>query len=89
MLPEFVPDLTVLIDLDVKAGLNRTQLRGDKTGTRYEEMDIEFHQRVRRGFLDIAANDPGRFVVLDGNLSVEEIANKVVSSVGQHFGISL
>ena len=89
VLPEFVPDLTVLIDLDVKTGLDRTQLRGDQTGTRYEEMDIEFHQRVRRGFLDIAANDPGRFVVLDGNLSVEEIANKVVSSVGQHFGISL
>ena len=89
VLPGIVPDLTFLIDLDVRTGLDRTLLRGDQTGTRYEEMDIDFHQRVRKGFLDIAASDPDRFVVLDGNLAVEEIANKVVSSVGQHFSISL
>ena len=89
VLPGIVPNLTLLIDLDVRMGLNRTQLRGDQTGTRYEEMDIDFHQRVRKGFLDIAASDPDRFVVLDGTLSIEEIADKVVSSVGQHFNISL
>ena len=88
VLPGFVPDLTLLIDLDVKTGLDRTKLRGVQTDTRYEEMDIDFHQRVRKGFLDIAAGDPDRFVVLDGNNSVEDIARQVVSSVGQHFSLS-
>ena len=88
VLPGFMPDLTLLIDLDVKTGLDRTKLRGDQTDTRYEEMDIDFHQRVRKGFLDIAAGDPDRFVVLDGNNSVEDIARQVVSSVGQHFSLS-
>ena len=88
VLPDFVPDLTLLIDLDVKTGLDRTKLRGDQTGTRYEEMDIDFHQRVRKGFLDIAAGNPDRFVVLDGSLAVEDIANQVVTSVGQHFSLS-
>ena len=88
VLPNFIPDLTILIDLDVKTGLSRTSLRKDHNGTRYEEMEVEFHHRVRKGFLEIASNDPGRFVILDGNMSIEEMAETIFATVTQHFGVS-
>jgi dTMP kinase len=56
---DFAPDLTLILDIPVEAGLDRTQGR---TGgeDRYERMDREFHRRLRDGFLDIAAREPGR-----------------------------
>jgi dTMP kinase len=58
------PDLTILLDLPVEAGLAR------KTGddiTRFEaSFDLAFHRRVRDGFLELARSEPERFVVVDG-----------------------
>ncbi|GGF13298.1 dTMP kinase [Subtercola lobariae] len=71
-----VPDLTVLIDLDEKAA--RARLDSDhKRFDRLEAEENDFHQRVRQAFLDIAAADPERFVVVDGTLSPDEIATQV------------
>lgn len=69
------PDLTVLLDLPVEAGLARV---APSDVTRFEaEFDVAFHRRVRDGFRALAAAEPGRFVVVDATLSPEEVAASV------------
>lgn len=58
------PDLTLMLDLDPSAGLARS--RGGAVGEdRFEQKDAAFHARVRKAFLDIAAREPERCVVID------------------------
>ena len=58
------PDLTVLLDIPVEAGLARK--RG-KRQDRFEQEDIAFHQRVRQGYLKLVANEPQRWLVIDAS----------------------
>ena len=60
---------TVVLDLEPQAGLDRFTGRD-----RIEGQSLEFHQRVRQGFLGLAAADPDHYVVLDARAPVEEIA---------------
>ena len=60
----FQPDLTLILDLPVDVGLERTQVRGNSED-RYERMEIEFHERLRYGFLKIAEQNSDRCAVLD------------------------
>jgi dTMP kinase len=75
------PDLTILMDLPVEAGLARNREAG-KTD-RLELEDVEFHRKVREGYLELAAREPGRFrlVRADGR-PMEEIHKEVVSALG-------
>lgn len=63
------PHLTVVLDLAPEAGLGRFDERD-----RIEGQSLEFHERVRQGFLDLAAADPDHYVVLDARAPIEEIA---------------
>lgn len=73
------PDLTVLLDLPVRVGLTR-KAPGDVT--RFEaEFDLAFHERVRDGFVALAAAEPDRFVVVDATRSTEETATAVNAAV--------
>ena len=75
------PDLVVLIDLPVEAGLAR---RGAGAGgeTRFEEaFDRAFHERVRQGYLAMAAADPARWLIVDGTRSAAEVAADVLAIV--------
>lgn len=68
----FLPDLTLILDLPVETGLARAQSRG---GTdRYERMGLDFHRRLRDGFLAIAAGSPDRCVVIDADRSIATVA---------------
>lgn len=58
------PDTTLLLDLPPEAGLQRVAQRGESN--RLDQADLEFHLRVREGFLRMAEREPGRFVILDG-----------------------
>jgi len=58
------PDLTILLDIPAEEGLARK--RGKKPD-RFEQEDIAFHQRVREGYLKLAANDPQRWLVVDAS----------------------
>jgi dTMP kinase len=69
---DFRPDLTVILDLPVELGLSRAARRAG-TETRYESMDIEFHRRLRKGFLAIASADPARCAVIDASGSIEAV----------------
>lgn len=70
------PHLTVVLDLAPEAGLGRLTGRD-----RIEGESVEFHQRVRQGFLDLAAADPEHYVVLDARAPVEEIADAIRARV--------
>ncbi|WP_457639537.1 dTMP kinase [Persephonella sp.] len=70
------PDITFLIDIPVEEGLNRIQKKRDKD--RIEQEDIDFHRRLREGFLKIAQEEKNRVAVLDGMNSPEEIHRQVL-----------
>lgn len=69
---KFVPDLTIILDLPVEQGLARAASRAG-VETRYENMNIDFHRRLRNGFLDIARNEPRRCIVIDATGTVEAV----------------
>jgi dTMP kinase len=74
------PDLTVLIDLPVEDGLRRKVDDGEITRFESDE-DLAFHRRVRAGFLELAAAEPDRFVVVDGRQSLERIEAEIFEAI--------
>ncbi len=70
-----VPDITFLIDLPAENGLCRIK---PCTADRIEKEDIDFHKRVRQGFLDVAKREPSRFCVIDGRGTIEEIHGEII-----------
>jgi dTMP kinase len=81
----FRPDLTVILDLPVEAGLARAAARRGAE-TRYESLPRAFHDRVRAGFLEIAERDPGRCAVIDAGGDIESIARTVTRLVAKRLG---
>jgi dTMP kinase len=78
------PDLTILLDLPVTTGLTR-KAPGDVT--RFEaEFDLAFHDRVRTGFLALAAAAPDRFVVIDATRSSSEVSTAVNAAADRVVG---
>jgi len=75
------PDLTILLDLPVEAGLAR---KAPAEVTRFEaEFDLEFHRRVRDGFLTLARDEPDRFVVVDATASVADVSVAIADAIDQ------
>ena len=71
-----LPDLTILLDLDETEA--RRRLDGARTRfDRLENEKSEFHARVRAAFLDLAAKEPDRFLVLDASLPAETLAARI------------
>jgi dTMP kinase len=83
----FAPDLTVMLDIPVEAGLARAGRRGETN--RYERFDGDFHARIRAGFLAIAAAEPRRCVVIDASLGTGEVASAIRQAVSHRLGLSL
>jgi dTMP kinase len=81
---DFFPDLTLIIDLPVEEGLKRAQARGG--ADRYERMGIEFHERIRTGFREIAEDDPDRCRLIDGTGDEAGVAAAIAAAVGARFG---
>ena len=71
------PDLTILLDMDPLAGLNRRTRSAD----RLEAEPAEFHLRVRAGFLALADVDPGRYLVLDAARPPEQITRDITDRI--------
>jgi dTMP kinase len=74
-----VPDLTIVLDVDPEVGLTRAIGRAG-TLDRIESEPVEFHQRIREGFLTLAAGVPGT-VVIDANREVGLVADDVKNAV--------
>ena len=73
------PDLTLLLDLPAEQGLGRVASRGRHD--RLEAEVLEFHERVRQGYLELAGREPQRWVVLDGVGSEDAVAARVREAV--------
>ena len=74
------PDLTLVFDLPVEVGLDRAFGRG-LFETRFESKGLEFHERLRRGFLDIAKAHPERCVVIDADGDQDAVEARVWAAV--------
>ncbi|GMQ77292.1 MAG: dTMP kinase [Gammaproteobacteria bacterium] len=74
------PDLTLLLDVPVEAGLARIAGRGQPD--RFEREDREFFQRIRASYLQRAAAEPRRFRRIDASAPVEQVSRSVLDSVG-------
>jgi dTMP kinase len=75
------PDLTLLFDLPVETGLQRAgqrdaELKDPSAADRFEKEKLDFHNRVRQGYLSLCATEPGRFRVIDAARTVDMIAQE-------------
>lgn len=77
---DLIPDLTIILDLPVSEGLSRAGGRGGEED-RYERMNGGFHDRLRQGFLSIAAAEPGRCAVIDAAAGPEAVHATVLATV--------
>jgi dTMP kinase len=82
------PDLTFILDIDVKEGLARAgkRMEGDDstdTEDRFERMKIDFHERLRQGYLTIAKQNPHRCHVIDATLSIDTLHQKIMDIILQ------
>ena len=80
------PVLTILLDLDVKTGLGRakernTKVIGQESEDRFEREKVEFHQKVREGFLKIASEEPERIKIVNANEGIEKIHKEIIKIV--------
>lgn len=83
-----VPDLTVLLDLDVTVGRARVAAARGDTFDRLESEAATFHETVRRAFLDAAAAEPARFLVVDAAAPTDDVQRAVRTAVGALVGIA-
>ena len=81
----FRPDLTLILDLPVDAGLARAASRRGAE-TRYESLPRAFHERVREGFLEIARSEPERCAVVDASQDIDTVATAIARVVAERLG---
>jgi len=74
------PDLTILVDIPVDE-IERRKAAAGMTFDRMESAGREFYERVRKGYLDIARNEPGRFILVDGLASIDAVKTQIWQAV--------
>jgi len=83
------PDLTILLDLDLRAGFKRLHCRNRRHGTEKDRIESEgmaFHKRVRNGYLALAKKMPERFIVIDANRPVKKVHADIWKAVWNVLG---
>jgi dTMP kinase len=75
------PDLTVFLDVPVDEGLRRKKAVSSQD--RFEQTDLAFHRRVHEGYLKMAAEEPARWLVIDGTQSKKEIQEIIWQKVSR------
>ena len=76
------PTLTIVIDLPAEIGLGRL-----KSKDRLEAQPLAFHERVRQEFLQISLLDPERYIIIDGNQSIDDIHADIIERVSEISGL--
>jgi dTMP kinase len=79
------PDLTILLDIPAREGLERGKSRS-RAKDRMEREKISFHDSVRSGYLEIARNEPGRIKVIRSSRVIKETSGKVIAIVNDFLG---
>lgn len=82
------PNMTFLLDCPVEMGLERAMKRNealsDEDQGRFERETLSFHNKVRKGYLDLANENRERFVVIDASFSEDEMANEIFQHIEPH-----
>ena len=87
----FKPDLTILLDIDPQIGLARSLQKAAGMivkETRFESRELNFHTHMREGYLEMAASEPKRFVVLNADKSIEDLHQDIIKAINERFKIS-
>jgi dTMP kinase len=82
-----VPDLTLIVDIDLETSLARARVRNtteESSETRMDEQSLEFHRRVRDAYHTLAAQEPNRIRMVDGSADVETVARQIWEIVSPH-----
>jgi dTMP kinase len=74
------PDLTTLLDMPCEQAVER---KHNRATDRFDSDDLEFHQRVRQGFLALARSEPGRWLVISASLPADQISRVIWDRVSQ------
>ena len=74
------PDVTFVLDIDPKVGLKRSLDRSNQEN-RFESYNIDFHNKIRSAFLEIAKKNKNRCVVVDASLNEQEINNLIITVI--------
>ena len=88
---DFKPDMTIILDLPPEVGMRRSYAKAEKMAVkelRFESREAEFHENLRRGFLEIAHREPERCVVINADTDIETLHCKIVRAVETKFKIS-
>jgi dTMP kinase len=89
---ELKPDLTILLDLPVEVGLRRARERNQADAasatSRFEDEDMAFHQRVREGYLELAAAERARFKIVPADQPIEKVAKQIQGIVSRVPGLA-
>jgi len=81
--PDLKPFLTFMLDLDVEEGLKRNRKASKED--RFELETVEFHNRVRKGFLQIASEEPERIKVIDASRNPDEISEEIIKIIEEQW----
>ena len=88
-----VPDLTLLIDIDLETSLSRARSRNRELSgkstiaeTRMDDQAVEFHRRVHDAYAELVAGEPRRFAVIDGRRDVQTVFGDVWRAVAPRLG---
>jgi len=79
------PDLTLYLDIAPEEGLQRRQAGGEEWN-RLDAETLEFHQRVRAGYMELIEQEPERWVVIDAVRALEEVQEKIRAKVQARLG---
>ena len=75
------PDITLLFDLEPEVGLARINANSSREVNRLDLEKLDFHHRVRNGYLSLAKRFPDRFVIIDASKDLEEVASSALKAI--------
>jgi dTMP kinase len=80
-----IPTLTLILDLPAEIGLSRAEARGG--AARFESKGLEFHERLRAGYLEIARREPERCVVVDADAELDAVTAAIWDAVARRLDL--
>lgn len=90
VLNDFKPDLTFILDIDAEKGLSRSSrrlaaesLHIKQSEDRFENLDLDFHKRLRKGYLEIAKADPQRCVIIDASKDLDTLTSQIEIKINE------
>jgi dTMP kinase len=81
-----VPDITFVLDVDAATAQSRMQHQPRKAD-RMEQQPAEFYERVREGYRELAARQPGRIILIDGSGDIDEIEKRIWETLSSRFSV--